>query len=126
MLGTYTLSHGYYDAYYLQAMKARTLLKKDFEEAFKTVDVIVAPVSPTLPWRLGEKTEDPLAMYLSDVFTVTVNLVGVPGISVPCGFIDGLPVGMQIIGPQFHEDILFQVGHAYQKITDWHTRVPHL
>jgi len=114
MLGTYVLSAGYYDAYYKKAMQVRTLLKKDFEEAFKKVNVIITPASPTLPWKLGEKTDDPLAMYLSDIFTVHANLVGVPGLSVPMGFINGLPVGMQILGPHFSEEKLFQVGHAFE------------
>jgi aspartyl-tRNA(Asn)/glutamyl-tRNA(Gln) amidotransferase subunit A len=115
MLGTYVLSAGYYDAYYKKAMQVRTLLKKDFEDAFKKVDVMITPASPTLPWKLGEKANDPLAMYLSDIFTVHANLVGVPGLSVPVGFIDGLPVGMQILGPHFSEDKLFQVGYAYEQ-----------
>jgi len=114
MLGTYVLSAGYYDAYYKKAMQVRTLLKKDFEEAFKKVDVMITPASPTLPWKLGEKANDPLAMYLSDIFTVHANLVGVPGLSVPIGFVEGLPVGMQILGPHFKEDLLFQVGHAFE------------
>jgi len=123
MLGTYVLSAGYYDAYYKKAMQVRTLLKQDFEEAFKKVDVIITPASPTLPWKLGEKTADPLAMYLSDIFTVHANLVGVPGLSVPMGFIDGLPVGMQILGPHFSEEKLFQVGHAFESANPiWKTR----
>lgn len=115
MLGTYVLSAGYYDAFYKKAMQVRTLLKRDFEEAFKKVDVMITPTSPTLPWKLGEKTNDPLAMYLSDIFTVHANLVGVPGLSVPAGFVDGLPVGMQILGPHFSEDRLYQVGYAYEQ-----------
>jgi aspartyl-tRNA(Asn)/glutamyl-tRNA(Gln) amidotransferase subunit A len=114
MLGTYVLSAGYYDAYYKKAMQVRTLLKKDFEEAFKQVDVMITPASPTLPWKLGAKANDPLSMYLSDIFTVHANLVGVPGLSVPVGFVDGLPVGMQILGPHFSEELLFQVGHAFE------------
>ncbi|MBP6882183.1 MAG: Asp-tRNA(Asn)/Glu-tRNA(Gln) amidotransferase subunit GatA [Candidatus Levybacteria bacterium] len=114
MLGTYVLSAGYYDAFYKKAMQVRTLLKQDFEEAFKSVDVIITPASPTLPWKLGAKTSDPLSMYLSDIFTVHANLVGVPGLSVPTGFVDGLPVGIQILGPHFSEELLFQVGHAYE------------
>ena len=114
MLGTYVLSAGYYDAYYKKAMQVRTLLKQDFQEAFKKVDVIITPASPTLPWKLGEKTADPLAMYLSDIFTVHANLVGVPGLSIPMGFIDGLPVGMQILGPHFSEEKLYQVGYAFE------------
>ena len=112
MLGTYVLSSGYYDAYYKKAMRVRTLVKKDFDNAFKKVDVIITPVSPTLPWKIGEKTSDPLAMYLSDIYTVTANLAGIPGLSVPIGFIDNLPVGMQILGPHFSEGKLFQAGKA--------------
>ncbi|MBM3282792.1 Asp-tRNA(Asn)/Glu-tRNA(Gln) amidotransferase subunit GatA [Candidatus Gottesmanbacteria bacterium] len=126
ILGTYTLSAGYYDAYYLKAMKVRTLLREDFNNAFDKVDVLIAPVSPTLPFKLGEKTNDPLSMYLSDVYTVTMNLVGVPSLAIPCGFAHGLPVGLQIIGPHFSEELLFQVGHAYQQVTDWHKRRPNL
>ena len=126
MLGTYALSAGYYDAYYLKAMKVRTLIKKDFDEVFKTVDVVITPVSPTLPFKLGEKAEDPLQMYLSDIFTITVNLAGVPALAIPAGFSDDLPVGMQIIGPQFSEEVLFQVGSAYEKETQWVKQKPKL
>jgi aspartyl-tRNA(Asn)/glutamyl-tRNA(Gln) amidotransferase subunit A len=126
ILGTYTLSAGYYDAYYLQAMKARTLIKKDFESAFKKVDVIIAPVSPTPPFKLGEKSDDPLAMYLADIFTVTANLAGIPSLAVPCGFTGKLPVGMQIMGSHFNEGLLFRVGFAYEQATDWHRRKPNL
>ncbi|MEK7605492.1 MAG: Asp-tRNA(Asn)/Glu-tRNA(Gln) amidotransferase subunit GatA [Patescibacteria group bacterium] len=123
MLGTYVLSAGYYDAFYKKAMQVRTLLKRDFEEAFKKVDVMITPASPTLPWKLGEKTNDPLAMYLSDIFTVHANLVGVPGLSLPAGFVDDLPVGMQILGPHFSEDKLYQVGYAYEQANPvWQTR----
>ncbi len=114
MLGTFTLSAGYYDAYYKKAMRVRTLIKKDFEDAFKKVDAIIAPVSPTLPWKIGEKINDPLLMYLSDVLTVPANLAGIPGLSIPIGFVDGLPVGMQILGPHFSEELLFQLGHFYE------------
>lgn len=114
MLGTFTLSSGYYDAYYKKAMKVRTLIKKDFDEAFKKVDVIISPVSPTMPWKLGEKTNDPLAMYLSDALTVPANIAGIPGLSIPIGFIKKLPVGMQILGPHFSEDTLFKLGHFYE------------
>ena len=104
-------------------MQVRTLLKRDFEEAFKKVDVMITPASPTLPWKLGEKTNDPLAMYLSDIFTVHANLVGVPGLSLPAGFVDDLPVGMQILGPHFSEDKLYQVGYAYEQANPvWQTR----
>lgn len=124
MLGTYTLSAGYYEAYYLKAMQVRTLIKKDFEKAFEKVDILVAPVSPTPPWKLGEKVDDPLKMYLSDIFTVTANLAGIPSLAVPCGFVKSelaeLPVGIQIMGPQFSEELLFQVGYAYEQTTNWH------
>lgn len=126
MLGTYALSAGYYEAYYKKAMQVRTLIKKDYEEAFKKVDVIITPVSPSLPWKLGEKVDDPLKMYLSDIFTVTANLAGVPGLSVPIGFSDGLPVGMQIICPQFSEELLYQVGYAYEKETEWYKKKPNI
>ena len=125
ILGTYVLSHGYYEAYYLKALKVRTLIQRDFQEAFKTVQAIVTPTSPTPAFRLGEKLEDPLAMYLSDIFTISVNLAGVPALALPCGFTpEGLPIGMQLIGPAFGEEILFQLGHAYEQATDWHQRKP--
>ncbi|MFH1187063.1 MAG: Asp-tRNA(Asn)/Glu-tRNA(Gln) amidotransferase subunit GatA [Candidatus Levyibacteriota bacterium] len=114
MLGTFTLSAGYYDAYYKKAMQVRTLIKKDFENVFKKVDVLVSPTSPSLPWKLGEKTGDPLKMYLSDIYTVTANLAGIPGLSIPAGFEKGLPIGMQILGPQFSEKLLYQLGHAFE------------
>jgi len=127
MLGTYALSAGYYDAYYAQAQKVRTLLKQDFERAFEQVDLLAAPVAPTTAFKLGEKTEDPLAMYLEDVFTLPANLAGVPGLAFPVGFDgQGLPIGMQLMGPHFREDLLFRAAHAYQQTTDWHTRVPAL
>ncbi|MBI3985108.1 MAG: Asp-tRNA(Asn)/Glu-tRNA(Gln) amidotransferase subunit GatA [Candidatus Levybacteria bacterium] len=125
MLGTFTLSVGYYDAYYKKALKVRTLLIKDFEEAFKKVDAIIAPVSPTLPWKIGEKANDPLSMYLSDVFTVTANITGHPGLSIPTGFVDGFPVGMQIIGPHFKEELLFNLGHRYEQEHKWFERNPY-
>jgi len=125
MLGTYALSAGYYDAYYGQAQKVRTLIKRDFEKAFETVDVIAAPVAPTTAFRIGEHTDDPLAMYLEDVFTLPANLAGVPGLSFPVGFDHaGLPIGMQLMGPHFGEAILFKAAHAYQQRTDWHERKP--
>lgn len=127
MLGTYALSAGYYDAYYGQAQKARTLIKTDFERAFEQVDVIAAPVAPTTAFRLGEHTDDPLAMYLEDVFTLPANLAGVPGIAFPAGFDSrGLPVGIQLMGPHFGEAVLFRAAHAYQQVTDWHLRKPAL
>jgi len=125
MLGTFTLSSGYYDAYYLKALKVRTLIKRDFERAFEKVDVIVSPTSPTPAWRLGEKIDDPLSMYLADIYTISANLAGIPAVSIPCGFSsDGLPIGMQLMGRHFAEDRLLQVAWAYQQQTDWHTRVP--
>jgi aspartyl-tRNA(Asn)/glutamyl-tRNA(Gln) amidotransferase subunit A len=127
MLGTYALSAGYYDAYYGQAQKVRTLIKDDFEQAFQMVDLIAAPVAPTTAFRLGEHGDDPLAMYLEDVFTLPANLAGVPGLAFPVGFDQhGLPVGMQLMGAHFREELLIQVGHAYQKATDWHLRAPAL
>ena len=130
MLGTFTLSAGYYEAYYKKAMQIRTLVKKDFEEAFGKVDIIITPVSPTLPWKLGEKVDDPLKMYLSDIFTITANLAGIPGLAVPVGFVDSelakLPVGMQILGPQFSEELLFQIGYAYEQETHWYKTKPKL
>ncbi len=122
MLGTFSLSAGYYEAYYLKAMKVRTLIKEDFEKAFSKVDVILAPVSPTPPFKIGEKIDDPLKMYLSDVLAVTANLAGIPGLSIPGGFVNGLPIGIQILGPQFSEELLFQVGYAYEQATGWHQR----
>lgn len=125
MLGTYALSSGYYDAYYLKALKVRTLIRNDFEKAFKEADVIVGPASPVPAIRIGERINDPLAMYLMDIYTVSANLAGVPGVSVPCGFSSaGLPVGLQLMGPYFAEDRLLRIAHEYQLRTDWHTRVP--
>jgi aspartyl-tRNA(Asn)/glutamyl-tRNA(Gln) amidotransferase subunit A len=127
MLGTYALSAGYYDAYYGQAQKVRTLIKQDFDTAFETVDVIAAPVAPSTAFRIGEHTEDPLAMYLEDVFTLPANLAGVPGLAFPVGFDQqGLPIGMQLMGPHFREDTLFHAAHAYQLVTDWHKQKPDL
>ncbi|MBI5641709.1 MAG: Asp-tRNA(Asn)/Glu-tRNA(Gln) amidotransferase subunit GatA [Nitrospirae bacterium] len=127
MLGTYTLSSGYYDAYYKKAQQVRTLIKNDFEEAFKNVDLILTPTSPTPAFRLGEKTDDPLQMYLADIFTISVNLAGVPAISVPCGFTSkDLPVGLQMIGRHFDEETLLKASHAYEQSTQWHKRRPSL
>jgi aspartyl-tRNA(Asn)/glutamyl-tRNA(Gln) amidotransferase subunit A len=127
MLGAYALSAGYYDAYYLKAQKVRTLIKQDFEDAFKEVDVIAAPVSPTTAFKLGERTDDPLQMYLSDVFTLAINLAGICGISVPCGFDGkGLPIGLQVIGPAFGEERILHTAYAYEQANDWHTRYPEL
>ena len=127
MLGTYALSAGYYDAYYNQAQKVRTLIKRDFDRVFEGVDVIAAPVAPTTAFRIGEHTNDPLAMYLEDIFTLPANLAGVPGLAFPVGFDrDGLPVGMQLMSPHFREDLLFRAAHAYQLATEWHTRAPNI
>lgn len=125
MLGTYALSAGYYDAYYLKAQKVRTLIKGDFDAAFQQVDVIAAPTTPTTAFKIGEKVDDPLEMYLADVFTLSMNLAGICGLSLPCGFDgDGLPIGLQLMGPAFGEEIIFRVAHAYQSATDWHKRRP--
>ncbi|TVQ57160.1 MAG: Asp-tRNA(Asn)/Glu-tRNA(Gln) amidotransferase subunit GatA [Spirulina sp. DLM2.Bin59] len=127
MLGTYALSAGYYDAYYLKAQKVRTLIKQDFDVAFEKVDILVCPTSPTTAFKAGEKTDDPLAMYLSDLMTIPVNLAGLPAISIPCGFdSQGLPIGMQLIGKVLREDLLFQVAHAYEQSTEWHLQTPPL
>ncbi|HUO43800.1 MAG TPA: Asp-tRNA(Asn)/Glu-tRNA(Gln) amidotransferase subunit GatA [Burkholderiales bacterium] len=125
LIGTYVLSHGYYDAYYLQAQKLRRLIANDFIEAFKQCDVILGPTSPTTAFRIGEKSADPVQMYLSDIYTIAVNLAGLPGMSIPCGFDGrGLPVGLQIIGDYFAESRMLNAAHQYQQATDWHTRVP--
>lgn len=125
MLGTYALSSGYYDAYYLQASKVRRLIKQDFDNAFKEIDVILGPTTPTPAFRMGEHTQDPLEMYLADVYTVSANLAGIPAISLPCGFSDdGLPIGMQFQAPPFSEDVLLRTAHQYQQQTDWHLRRP--
>jgi aspartyl-tRNA(Asn)/glutamyl-tRNA(Gln) amidotransferase subunit A len=125
MLGTYALSAGYYDAYYGKAQAVRTLIKQDFDEAFKEVDVIVTPTMPTTAFKLGEKSRDPLQMYLSDIFTISVNLAGLPAIVVPCGITSGkLPVGLQIIGRAFEEEKILRAGYAYEQSTNWHTKRP--
>lgn len=124
MLGTYALSAGYYDAYYLKAQKVRTLIKRDFDRAWEKVDVLVTPTSPTVAFEFGARTADPLQMYAADVCTIPVNLAGLPGISVPCGFVDGLPVGLQIIGKAFDEETILRVAYAYEQNTDWHTYRP--
>ncbi len=127
MLGTYALSAGYYDAYYAKAQKVRTLFRRDFEQAFQQVDLIAAPVAPSTAWPIGAKTQDPLSMYLEDIFTLPANLAGVPGIAFPVGFDEaGLPVGMQLLAPPFEEPRMFAAAHVYQMTTDWHTRVPPL
>jgi aspartyl-tRNA(Asn)/glutamyl-tRNA(Gln) amidotransferase subunit A len=124
ILGTYALRSGYYDAYYLRAQKVRTLIKRDFERAFERCDVLVAPTAPSTAFKLGEKISDPLQMYMSDVYTIPINLAGLPAMSIPCGFVDGLPVGLQLIAPPLQEERLFAVAGAYQRATDWHTRRP--
>ena len=124
LIGTYVLSHGYYDAYYLQAQRIRRLIADDFVEAFKSCDVIMGPTSPSTAFKLGEKAADPVQMYLSDIYTIAVNLAGLPGMSIPCGFAGGLPVGLQLIGNYFAEARLLNVAHRYQQATDWHRRRP--
>ena len=125
MLGTYALSSGYYDAYYLKAQRVRTLIKNDFEEAFKKVDAIMAPTTPEVAFKIGEKTQDPIKMYLSDVLTIPCNIAGLPGISVPCGFsTGGLPIGIQVLGKPFDEGTVIQVAHAYEQHTDWREKRP--
>jgi aspartyl-tRNA(Asn)/glutamyl-tRNA(Gln) amidotransferase subunit A len=127
MLGAYTLSAGYYDAYYLKAQQVRTLIKRDFEQAFQTVDVIACPVSPTTAFCIGEKTDNPLEMYLSDIFTISINLAGVCGMSIPCGFDQqGLPIGLQLIGPQLGEETILRAAYAYEQNTSWRQRRPAL
>ncbi|HSE83263.1 MAG TPA: Asp-tRNA(Asn)/Glu-tRNA(Gln) amidotransferase subunit GatA [Thermodesulfobacteriota bacterium] len=127
MIGTYALSAGYYDAYYLKAQRVRTLIKRDFEEAFKKVDVIMTPTSPEPAFKIGEKTDNPLKMYLSDIFTIPCNLAGLPGISIPCGFTsEGLPIGLQILGKPFDEETLLRVAYAYEQHTDWRERRPQI
>ena len=124
MLGTYSLSAGYYDAFYLKAQRVRTLITREFQEVFQHYDVLVTPTSPTAAFRLGEKTDDPLQMYLSDVCTIPMNIAGIPGISIPCGFAQGLPVGMQITGPALGEELVLRAAHAYEQATSWHTMWP--
>ena len=125
MLGTYALSAGYYDAYYGKAQKVRTLIRRDFEAVFQKVDVIAAPVAPTTAFKIGGHSGDPLSMYLEDIFTLPANLAGIPGLAFPVGFDgEGLPIGMQLMGPHFREDLLFRAAYAYQQITAWHKREP--
>jgi aspartyl-tRNA(Asn)/glutamyl-tRNA(Gln) amidotransferase subunit A len=127
MLGTHVLSSGYYDAYYLKAMKVRTLIREDYTKAFQEIDALIAPVSPTLPFKLGEKSSDPMAMYLADIYTVAINLAGLPAISIPCGFSqNGLPIGFQLIAPHFEEKTLFDLGELYQSKTNFHLQTPKL
>jgi aspartyl-tRNA(Asn)/glutamyl-tRNA(Gln) amidotransferase subunit A len=124
MTGTYVLSAGYYDAYYLKAQKVRQLISRDFRQAFGEVDIIAGPTAPTPAFGLGEKVDDPITMYLNDIYTIGANLAGLPGISVPCGFADGLPVGLQLVGPHFGEERILNVAHRYQSVTDWHSACP--
>ena len=126
ILGTYALSAGYYDAYYLKAQKMRTLIRREFEEAFERYDALITPTSPTVPFKIGEKVDDPLQMYLSDVCTLPINIAGIPGLVVPAGFCDGLPVGMQILGKPFSEEMLFRTGFAYEQATGWWERRPEI
>ena len=124
MVGTYALSAGYYDAYYIKAQQIRRLIKNDFVEAFKEVDVILGPTTPNPAWKLGEKSADPVSAYLEDIYTITANLAGIPGLSMPAGFVDGLPVGVQLLGSYFTEARLLNIAHQYQSVSDWHTRAP--
>src|SRR5690606_33253937 len=124
LTGTYVLSAGYFDAYYLQAQKVRKLIAQDFARAFETVDLIAGPTTPTPAFALGQKTNDPIQMYLNDIYTIGANLAGLPAMSVPCGFVGGLPVGLQLIAPPLAEARLLAAAHRYQQVTDWHTRVP--
>ncbi len=124
MVGTYALSAGYYDAYYLKAQKIRRLIKNDFVQAFAEVDVILGPTTPNPAWKLGEKSAAPVSAYLEDIYTITANLAGIPGLSMPAGFVDGLPVGVQLLAPYFQEARLLNVAHQYQQVSDWHTRTP--
>ncbi|MBI4209035.1 MAG: Asp-tRNA(Asn)/Glu-tRNA(Gln) amidotransferase subunit GatA [Deltaproteobacteria bacterium] len=127
MIGTYALSSGYYDAYYRKAQQVRTLIRRDFDRAFEKCDLIVTPTSPTPAFGIGEKASDPIQMYLSDIFTISCNLAGLPGISVPCGFnTQGLPLGLQLLGRPFDEERLFQVAHAFEQVTDWHKKRPEI
>ena len=126
MLGTYALSAGYYDAYYLKAQKVRTLIRQEFDSVFEKIDALITPTSPTVPFKIGEKTDDPLQMYLSDVCTLPINIAGIPALSIPAGFSEGLPVGMQIIGKPFAEETIMKIGHAYQQVTDCHKHKPGL
>jgi aspartyl-tRNA(Asn)/glutamyl-tRNA(Gln) amidotransferase subunit A len=126
MIGTYALSSGYYDAYYLKAQRVRTVIRREFDAAFEKHDVLVGPVTPTPAFLIGEKTDDPYAMYLNDVFTLPVNIAGLPGISVPCGFVNDLPVGLQVIGKPFDEESVLRVAHAYEQTAEWWRRRPNL
>ena len=124
MIGAYALSAGYYDAYYLKAQKVRRLISDDFKQAFEKVDVIMGPTSPNVAFNLGEKSDDPISMYLSDIYTIAVNLAGLPGMSIPAGFAHNMPVGLQLIGNYFDEARLLNVAHQFQLATDWHQQAP--
>jgi aspartyl-tRNA(Asn)/glutamyl-tRNA(Gln) amidotransferase subunit A len=124
LTGTYVLSAGYYDAYYLKAQQVRQLIADDFRAAFDDVDVIAGPTAPTPAFKLGDKTDDPITMYLNDIYTIGANLAGLPGISIPCGFAGGLPVGLHLVGAHFGEEKILRAAHQYQLQTDWHTRCP--
>ena len=127
ILGTFSLSHGYYDAYYKKAQSVRTLIIEDFKRAFKSCDVLLSPVAPTPAFKIGEKIEDPLKMYLSDIFTLSANLAGIPGMSVPCGFsTQGLPIGLQIMGEHFNEEKMIKVAYNFEQATDFHKKKPNL
>ncbi len=126
LLGAYALSSGYYDAYYRKAQQVRTLIRRQFQDAFSRYDVLLTPTSPTLPFGLGERTNDPLSMYLADICTIPVNIAGLPAISLPCGFVDGLPVGLQLIGPSLGEESIIRAAYTYEQATDWHTMRPNL
>jgi aspartyl-tRNA(Asn)/glutamyl-tRNA(Gln) amidotransferase subunit A len=124
MTGAYVLSAGYYDAYYLKAQQVRQLISREFAAAFTQADVLVGPTSPTPAFKIGDKVDDPITMYLNDIYTIGANLAGLPAMSIPCGLLDGLPLGLQLIGPHFAESRLLSVAHAYQQATDWHRRLP--
>ena len=127
LLGTFALSHGYYDAYYLRALKVRTLIKQDFDRVFNDFDCIITPTTPTTAFKIGEKVENPLDMYLSDILTISANLAGIPAISIPCGFTkDGLPVGLQILAKPFAEETLLKAAYTYEQLTQWHKTKPKL
>ena len=118
------MSAGYYDAYYLQAQKVRNLISQNFADAFKEVDIIIGPTTPTPAFKIGQKIDDPIQMYLNDIFTIGANLAGLPALSVPCGFSSNLPVGMQLIGPHLNESLILKIGHYFQKETNWHLKSP--
>ena len=127
MLGTYALSAGYYDAYYLKAQKVRTLIKQDFDRAFERVDVLISPTAPTPAFKVGENSDDPLSLYLGDIMTITINLAGVPALSLPCGFnTQGLPIGLQMIGNVLQEETILKLANAYEKATTWNQKTPQL